>query len=95
MTSWIRCSGKRCAVGLSYTQRTEGLTAASGLIRRGSNVFKGNKKSLPVRYCQMCKKPMSWRKKWERCWEEVKYCSERCRRAAHAQRRDQTENDPL
>ncbi|UZH05007.1 DUF2256 domain-containing protein (plasmid) [Pantoea anthophila] len=43
----------------------------------------------------MCKKPMSWRKKWERCWEEVKYCSERCRRAAHAQRRDQAENDPL
>ncbi|WP_307570812.1 DUF2256 domain-containing protein [Pantoea anthophila] len=58
-------------------------------------MFKGNKKSLPVRYCQTCKKPMSWRKKWERCWEKVKYCSERCRRAAHGQRRDQTENDPL
>ena len=22
----------------------------------------------------------SWRKKWERCWDEVKYCSERCRK---------------
>ncbi len=22
---------------------------------------------------------MSWRKKWARTWEQVKYCSERCR----------------
>ncbi|MXP50463.1 DUF2256 domain-containing protein [Pantoea sp. Eser] len=25
--------------------------------------FKGNKKSLPVRYCETCNKPMRWRKK--------------------------------
>ncbi|GEM_PF-4845429 len=25
-------------------------------------VFKGNKQSLPVRYCKNCKKPMTWRK---------------------------------
>ena len=30
--------------------------------------------------CPICEKPFSWRKKWERDWEEVKYCSERCRR---------------
>ena len=30
--------------------------------------------------CKVCKKPFSWRKKWERVWEEVKYCGERCRR---------------
>jgi len=30
--------------------------------------------------CPICEKPFSWRKKWERNWEEVKYCSERCRR---------------
>nr|WP_240902662.1 DUF2256 domain-containing protein [Aquitalea denitrificans] len=23
---------------------------------------------------------MSWRRKWTQCWDEVKYCSERCRR---------------
>ncbi|WP_308700864.1 DUF2256 domain-containing protein [Pseudoduganella guangdongensis] len=23
---------------------------------------------------------MSWRRKWAQCWDEVKYCSERCRR---------------
>ena len=22
---------------------------------------------------------MTWRKKWERTWDQVKYCSERCR----------------
>ncbi|MEZ8709474.1 DUF2256 domain-containing protein, partial [Vibrio alginolyticus] len=22
----------------------------------------------------------SWRKKWQRCWDDVIYCSERCRR---------------
>ncbi|MGB3298228.1 MAG: DUF2256 domain-containing protein, partial [Phormidesmis sp.] len=25
-------------------------------------------------------RPFTWRKKWERCWDDVKYCSERCRR---------------
>ncbi|MDP8567995.1 DUF2256 domain-containing protein [Methylophilus aquaticus] len=25
---------------------------------------------------------MAWRKAWARDWEHVKYCSERCRRAA-------------
>ncbi|WP_240001872.1 DUF2256 domain-containing protein [Parvibium lacunae] len=27
-----------------------------------------------------CGRPMTWRKKWEKVWDEVKYCSERCRR---------------
>ena len=37
------------------------------------------KKSLE-KICPVCEKPFSWRKKWEKNWEEVKYCSERCRR---------------
>nr|WP_237166133.1 DUF2256 domain-containing protein [Pantoea stewartii] len=23
---------------------------------------------------------MTWRKKWAKCWDQVLYCSERCRR---------------
>nr|WP_232727952.1 DUF2256 domain-containing protein [Acidovorax sp. 69] len=23
--------------------------------------------------------PFTWRKKWEKVWDEVKYCSDRCR----------------
>ncbi|MEZ4960875.1 MAG: DUF2256 domain-containing protein [Saprospiraceae bacterium] len=37
------------------------------------------KQHLPEKICPVCQRPFQWRKKWERCWEEVKYCSERCR----------------
>lgn len=30
--------------------------------------------------CQNCGRTITWRKKWEKCWDEVKYCSARCRR---------------
>ncbi|MBK0127757.1 DUF2256 domain-containing protein [Pantoea sp. S61] len=49
-----------------------------------TKTFKVNKQNLPVRYCKQCHKPMTWRKKWEKCWEEVQFCSERCRRAARS-----------
>ncbi|MFY8131835.1 MAG: DUF2256 domain-containing protein [Bacteroidia bacterium] len=35
---------------------------------------------LPTKNCEVCGKPFSWRKKWEKVWNDVKYCSERCRR---------------
>lgn len=38
------------------------------------------KENLPVKICLRCNRPFSWRKKWEKVWDEVKYCSERCRR---------------
>ena len=37
------------------------------------------KKDLPVKVCASCNRPFSWRKKWEKVWQQVKYCSERCR----------------
>jgi len=40
------------------------------------------KPDLPVKTCAHCGLPFSWRKKWERDWDQVKYCSERCRRSA-------------
>jgi hypothetical protein len=27
----------------------------------------------------VCQKPFAWRKKWEKVWDEVKYCSDKCR----------------
>lgn len=30
--------------------------------------------------CSSCGRTIEWRKKWDRNWDEVKYCSERCRR---------------
>lgn len=37
------------------------------------------KENLPQKMCVVCKRPFTWRKKWERCWDEVKFCSNRCR----------------
>ncbi len=30
--------------------------------------------------CLTCNRPFSWRKKWERDWSKVLYCSEKCRK---------------
>ena len=38
------------------------------------------KADLPTKICVHCGRPFTWRKKWERVWDEVKYCSDRCRR---------------
>lgn len=38
------------------------------------------KEHLPSKICLVCKRPFVWRKRWERDWEQVRYCGERCRR---------------
>ena len=38
------------------------------------------KKNSAEKICTVCEKPFTWRKKWEKNWTEVRYCSERCRR---------------
>jgi len=43
--------------------------------RMPANVKKEN---LPEKVCVVCKRPFSWRKKWERCWDEVSTCSKSC-----------------
>lgn len=37
------------------------------------------KENLPTKTCVACNRPFTWRKKWEKIWDEVKYCSDRCR----------------
>jgi hypothetical protein len=37
------------------------------------------KQDLPTKPCATCGRPFACRKKWARCWDEVKYCSDRCR----------------
>jgi len=37
------------------------------------------KADLPAKTCPVCGRPFAWRKKWEKVWDEVKYCSDRCR----------------
>ena len=51
-----------------------------------ARAFGGGKKpsERDSKICATCGKPFSWRKKWERDWDNVKYCSDRCRAAAKA-----------
>lgn len=38
------------------------------------------KQHLPQKVCAACARPFTWRKKWARDWEQVRYCSEACKR---------------
>ena len=41
------------------------------------------KSDLPQKVCASCGLPFVWRRKWARDWEQVKYCSDRCRHEGH------------
>lgn len=43
----------------------------------GKRIAKANQ---PVKTCAVCHRPFTWRKKWSKVWDEVRYCSEACRR---------------
>mmetsp|Transcript_21280 Transcript_21280/g.27472 ORF Transcript_21280/g.27472 Transcript_21280/m.27472 type:complete len:132 (-) Transcript_21280:81-476(-) len=68
-----RYGGIRTAVygrGRRTGTRKKGIEKTSG-----KNVKKGD---LPTKICVVCQRPFTWRKKWERCWEEVTCCSKKC-----------------
>jgi len=44
------------------------------------------KGDLPSKTCAQCGRPFTWRRKWARVWDEVKYCSQACRRGARQDR---------
>ena len=35
--------------------------------------------------CLTCGRPFSWRKKWEKDWDNVRYCSRACKRSLSSQ----------
>mgnify|MGYP006274546867 CR=1 FL=1 len=39
------------------------------------------KADLPTKTCAACGRPFTWRKKWAKDWDNVRYCSKRCRGA--------------
>ena len=52
-------------------------------VQQGEAMAKMRKKSdLPSKICSVCGLPFTWRKKWQRDWDNVKHCSDRCRSAA-------------
>ena len=42
------------------------------------------KADLPSKICAACGRPFAWRRKWLKVWDEVKYCSDACRRLKRA-----------
>ncbi|MEM7400216.1 MAG: DUF2256 domain-containing protein [Pseudomonadota bacterium] len=45
------------------------------------------KRDLPTKVCPSCGRPFTWRRKWARTWESVRYCSRRCRGDAKQDKR--------
>ncbi len=43
-------------------------------------------KNMPEKVCAACGRRIVWRKKWERDWENVRYCSDGCRKHKPATR---------
>ncbi len=37
------------------------------------------KGDLPQKPCAQCGRPFAWRRKWANVWDEVRFCSDRCR----------------
>ncbi|KAL3802378.1 hypothetical protein HJC23_007203 [Cyclotella cryptica] len=46
------------------------------------------KENLPSKVCLICNRPFTWRKKWERCWDEVTTCSKSCNARRKAMKKD-------
>ncbi|GAA4011007.1 hypothetical protein GCM10022408_24150 [Hymenobacter fastidiosus] len=55
-----------------------------------AKLTKGN---LPTKICATCGRPFEYRKKWRNCWDEVKYCGEKCQRHKSGSA-DKRENRP-
>lgn len=67
--------------GISQTVTSRGLSLqARGKGGSGKDKMpRGVKKEhLPSKICVVCERPFTWRKKWERCWDEVTTCSKSC-----------------
>jgi hypothetical protein len=45
------------------------------------------KGDLPTKTCVQCQRPFAWRKNLAKTWEQVKFCSDRCRGEAKTGRR--------
>ncbi|MEZ6139637.1 MAG: DUF2256 domain-containing protein [Zavarzinella sp.] len=33
---------------------------------------------MPQKICPTCRRAFTWRKKWEKNWDQVLYCSKKC-----------------
>mmetsp|Transcript_44623 Transcript_44623/g.105806 ORF Transcript_44623/g.105806 Transcript_44623/m.105806 type:complete len:342 (+) Transcript_44623:98-1123(+) len=75
------------ALAREHCLPTRGLSLRLPTVAMGGRAAGGGKKgggfrnphNLPVKDCVVCGRPFTWRKKWEKCWDEVLTCSNRCK----------------
>ena len=88
-----------------FAQALLQLTIATGARRAASSAGNLNGQRVildrgvlkKAKDCALCGRTMTWRKKWERDWEQVRYCSQRCKgqaRRAAKQLRGGAETEP-
>jgi hypothetical protein len=51
--------------------------------RSGVTHYMHTKLNLESKLCPVCQRPFTWRRKWAKDWEQVIYCSNRCRKEKH------------
>ncbi|KAJ1622056.1 hypothetical protein T492DRAFT_1065001 [Pavlovales sp. CCMP2436] len=84
--SSVAVSARRMAPPLSKAA----LPSKAGLASKAAASVQGDRAD---KICVVCNRPFNWRKKWERCWDEVSTCSKRCngeRRSLNQQERKLT-----
>ena len=92
LVSWA-CSSRRIILGVqgfllpvvgSSTGDARSISTTPPLLMRKENpngTGPGKlvaKQNLPSKVCVVCHRPFTWRKKWERVWDEVTTCSKSC-----------------
>ncbi|MCC5823381.1 MAG: DUF2256 and DUF3253 domain-containing protein [Planctomycetes bacterium] len=50
---------------------------------------------MPDKICESCGRRFAWRKKWERDWDRVRYCSSACRARGSGGRADQSMEETI
>lgn len=74
----VALGGVSSAAAAAARQR---VALAAGGRKDGRALRKGE---LPTKACATCGLPFEYRAKWAKVWDEVKYCSERCRRGKNS-----------
>jgi len=81
----VRGASARARGGGSFLLASIAVRGASALARGGKSAARMprgvKKENLPTKVCVVCDRPFTWRKKWERCWDEVTTCSKTCNAA--------------
>lgn len=64
---------------MSADKKSTHLRNAEQYLKKPLAVKQRKKTELPQKICVVCLRPFAWRKKWEKAWKDVKYCSDKCR----------------